>query len=455
MAIRNLLPEAFLLQMQNLLGTGTEFEDFLHALEAPAPTSIHWHLKKNNLRENFDKVKWYSEGVYLTERPIFTLDPAFHAGSYYVQEASSMLVAEAARQLIDNQCSLTVLDLCAAPGGKSTLLATILSETAFILCNEVIKSRYPILRENLTKWGCSNVHSLSHDSQDFTRLEGFFDLVLVDAPCSGEGLFRKDKRAIAEWSPDSVQRCAARQKRILADAVKMIKPGGNLIYCTCTYNDLENEQNAAWLIKTFDLERIPLSIPNDWGIRAKNIGYQCYPHEVRGEGFYIACFKKNTGADFKPAKNGIFPKWKPFQAMPMIQKWLKTPEHFYFFQDEKGTIFAILKTQLEHCQLIAQQFRHWNLGLEIGTIKGKDFIPSHALALSTDLAPDLPTVALDKEQALRFLKKENVSLDFIPESWALVTFEKQPIGWIKGIGNRINNYFPKDWRILMELPSEL
>lgn len=453
MGIENLLPKAFLEQMQALLGA--EFEAFLQALDAPAPTSIRWHLKKNKSKENFDKVKWYSDGIYLTERPIFTLDPTFHAGSYYVQEAASMLVAAAVRQLIDPQEPLAVLDLCAAPGGKSTLLATILSETSFILCNEVIKSRYPILRENLIKWGYQNVHSLSQDSQDFAGLEGFFDLVLVDAPCSGEGLFRKDKKAIAEWSPDSVQRCAARQKRILADAVKTVKPGGNLLYCTCTYNDLENEENAAWLLQTLGLERVPLSIPTDWGIQAKNIGYQCYPHKVRGEGFYIACFKKTSGTSFKAPKNLAFQKWKPLQATPMLQKWLKTPADFYFFQDEKGAAFAVLKSHLEHCQLIAQQFRHWNLGLEIGTIKGKDFIPSHALALSTAIAPDLPAVALDKERALRFLKKENIPLDFIPESWALVTFEQQTLGWIKGIGNRVNNYFPKDWRILMELPSEL
>ncbi len=450
-----MLPEAFLHQMQSQLGS--EFEAFLAALETPPPTSIRRNnLKNKNWKENYDGVKWCDNGVYLSERPVFTLDPSFHAGAYYVQEASSMFVEEAVQQTMDLSTPLKALDLCAAPGGKSTLLASVLPENSLILCNEVIKPRYPILRENLMKWGYPGTHTSSHDSRDFTYLEGFFDLVLVDAPCSGEGLFRKDKKAIAEWSPESVLRCAARQKRILADAVKTVRPGGTLIYCTCTYNDTENDQNAAWLAQEFDLERVALEIPEDWGILSKGFGYQFYPHRVRGEGFYIACFKKTKDVDFQQDKSSAFAKWKPLakQSIPIVRNWLQHSDDFAFFQNEKGNIFGVLQSQLEDAQLIAKYLFKINLGLELGIVKGKDFVPSHALALSAAIRTDLPFVPLDKDQALRFLKKENIQLAEIPESWALAQYEGQNIGWIKGIGNRINNYLPKDWRIMMELPSE-
>lgn len=449
------LPDSFMIQMQAQLGH--EFEAFLAALDASPPTSIRFNTyKSKNQQENFDGVKWDNNGVYLSERPVFTLDPAFHAGAYYVQEASSMFVSEAVRQTVDMSKPLKALDLCAAPGGKSTLLASVLPENSLILCNEVIKPRYHVLRENLIKWGYPGTHAASHDSRDFANLEFFFDLVLVDAPCSGEGLFRKDKKAIAEWSPENVQRCAARQKRILADAVKTVRPGGTLIYCTCTYNDFENEQNAAWLAQEFDLEHVALNIPEDWGIVNKEFGYQFYPHRVRGEGFYITCFKKIKGVDFQQDKNLTFAKWKPLpkQLIPVFQKWLKTPDNFAFFQSEKGNIYAVLQSQLQDCQSIAKHLFKINLGLELGIIKGKDFVPSHALALSTSIAADLPEVDLDKDLALRFLKKENIQLEKIPEGWALAKYEGQNLGWIKGIGNRINNYLPKDWRIMMELPSE-
>lgn len=449
------LPDSFMIQMQAQLGL--EFEAFLAALDASPPTSIRFNTyKSKNKQENFDGVKWCSNGVYLSDRPVFTLDPAFHAGAYYVQEASSMFVSEAVRQTVDLSKPLKALDLCAAPGGKSTLLASVLPENSLILCNEVIKNRYHILRENLTKWGYPGTHAASHDSRDFTNLEGFFDLVLVDAPCSGEGLFRKDKKAIAEWSPENVQLCAARQKRILADAVKTVRPGGTLLYCTCTYNDSENEQNAAWLAQEFGLECVTLEIPENWGIVHKEFGYQFYPHRVRGEGFYITCFKKTKGSDFQPDKNPAFAKWKslPKQSVPIIRDWLQHPDDFAFFQNEKGNIFAILQSQLQDCQLIAKYLFKINLGLEIGMIKGKDLVPSHALALSTAIHKNLQRIALNKDQALHYLKKENIQLAEIPASWALVQYNEQNLGWIKGIGNRINNYLPKDWRIMMELPSE-
>lgn len=447
------LPPAFIAQMENQLGLA--FEQFQDVLDSAPPVSIRWNpIKHKAIEENYKGVKWCYNGVYLPERPIFTLDPLLHAGVYYVQEASSMFLAAAVRQVLDVNQPIKALDLCAAPGGKSTLLASILTPDSFLLANEVIRSRYQILQENTIKWGLPNVHLSNADSRDFAGLEHFFDLVVVDAPCSGEGLFRKDKKAVEEWSPAHVEHCSLRQRRILADAAKAVKPNGVLIYCTCTYNDIENEANAKWLQESFDLEALTLSIPDDWNIISKKWGYQFYPHRVQGEGFYISCFRKKAG-QLNTLKARPFAHLTPLSSklISSVYAWLQAPESFQIFEDKQGNIIAILKSQVEDCQIIAQHLRKADFGLEIGTFKGKDFVPTHALALSTAIAPDLPAIELDKEQALRFLKKESITLDKTPKGWALAQYQGYNLGWMKGVGDRINNYFPKNWRILMDLPS--
>ncbi|MEM9931827.1 MAG: RsmB/NOP family class I SAM-dependent RNA methyltransferase, partial [Bacteroidota bacterium] len=220
-----MLPTAFTDQMQQQLGA--DYAAFAESLEGDAPVSIHCHPNKP-MQLAFDKaeVPWYDHAFYLAKRPSFTLDPSFHAGAYYVQEASSMLVAAAFRQLFPEDRPLRILDLCAAPGGKTTLLAANLPPNSWLLANEVIRSRHQILRYNVAKWGMANVFTSNHDVEDFVGLAGLFDLVLVDAPCSGEGLFRKDKAAREEWSPEHVQHCAARQGRILRATLDLVAPGG-------------------------------------------------------------------------------------------------------------------------------------------------------------------------------------------------------------------------------------
>jgi len=282
------LPDAFIKEMQQLLGK-EGLAQYQLALQQPAPTSIRYNpFKQHEPAKALEAVTWSDHAYYLPERPSFTLDPLFHAGVYYVQEASSMFVGQAVEQLFPEQQPLRVLDLCAAPGGKSTHLLSVLPPGSLLVANEVIRSRYQVLSQNLSKWGLANIIATNHDSSDFSKLEGFFDLILVDAPCSGEGLFRKDKRAIQEWSPEAVSLCAGRQKRILGNIVPALAPGGILLYSTCTYNRQENDENAEWLNNTFQLLPEPIETQPDWKVEQRSQAYQFYPHRNKGEGFYLA-----------------------------------------------------------------------------------------------------------------------------------------------------------------------
>ena len=449
------LPEPFLQQMQADLGT--ELPDFLKALEEKPPVSIRLNPQKKLAHlSNLPiaaPVAWCTEGYYLSERPSFTLDPTFHAGAYYVQEASSMFIAQAVSQLIDCQ-DVTVLDLCAAPGGKSTLLASILRGNSLLIANEVIKNRVDVLKENVIKWGYPNMIVSNHDSEDFMDLEGFFDIVLVDAPCSGEGLFRKDEKATDEWSPESVQTCSARQKRILANAIKLVKPNGLLLYSTCTYNDFENKNNVLFIAENEGFESAQLNT-NEENIVEKLwqstdnqplYGYQFYPHRIKGEGFFLSVFRNNTPL----SKTINLPKLNLENLLKKhidsASKWLKNADDFEFFQKHNGDIFITLKNNLHRIALIDKALKRKSLGTVIGIFKGSDFIPSHDLALSIAISDDIAHVDLSKTEALKFLKKENIELsEDAPQGWVLARFEGMNLGWMKVMKNRINNYLPTEF----------
>ena len=448
------LPKAFAEQMQAQLGS--EWAAFLEALASPPPVSIRRHpLSEFKLEENAGKVKWNPDGLYLPKRPVFTLDPSFHAGAYYVQEASSMFVGQAVRQLTKPEAPILALDLCAAPGGKSTLLLSTLPQDSLVLANEVIRSRYQSLRHNLVKWGYSNSCSSMHDSREFSGLEGFFDLILVDAPCSGEGLFRKDPGATGEWSEEGVQLCAGRQKRILADAVKLLAPDGIMLFCTCTYNRQENEDNANWLKDTFGLHPEPIRLEADWGIVSSGMGYQFYPHRVRGEGFYLAAFRKTDGPSYHaPKLRSLAPRG--YQPLPgkvkdNLKEWAGELDALALFQNTAGKIIAFPKQHEERVAQLGHTLSRFQVGVELGQFKKNDFVPAHSLALSSLTASRIPQLDLQREAALRYLKKETIQVDEAPEGWALVTYQGLSLGWMKGLKNRINNYFPKEWRIRMEV----
>lgn len=444
------LPESFLTQMRDRLGD--ELQVFLQSLDFAPPVSIHFNPLKSSKKEITNGVKWYNNGAYLEERPVFTLDPFFHAGFYYVQEASSMFLAEVVKQSVGRSEPLRVLDLAAAPGGKSTLLASILHPESFILCNEVIKSRFKILDYNLAKWGMPNTHVSNHDSKDFKNLNGFFDLILLDAPCSGEGLFRKDPGAVDHWSPDHVKFCSLRQQRILNNTVNLLRPGGTLIYSTCTYNPNENEANVQWLEQNFSLQEMPLKLPANWQIEKRVKGYQFYPHKQKGEGFYIACLKKMDGNEGR-IKSGTPARKLALSSkeVSVIAPWISTPEKYFFIKDKNEQVRAILNAHLDYHQIIRKSLPRYLPGTGIGTLKRGTFIPSPELALSIMLSPTVQSIELNLDQSLRFLKKEDPRLDEIPSGWTLSRYQGAPLGWLKGIKNRVNNYYPKEWRIRMNI----
>jgi 16S rRNA C967 or C1407 C5-methylase (RsmB/RsmF family) len=283
---------------------GFDSQNFAAAHQSSAsPTSIRINPFKPSAVKTDSQVPWCPQGFYLDARPSFTFDPLFHAGAYYVQEASSMFIDHILKTIRPyKQDPIRVLDLCAAPGGKSTLLNSALQSSDLLVANEIIKTRVPILSDNLNRWGTSNTIVTNNDPKDFNAIHSFFDVILVDAPCSGSGMFRKDPAAMNEWSEGNVNLCHQRQQRILADVYPALKEDGYLIYSTCSYAHQENEDILDWLCAEFDLESIRIPIYTEWGIvetespLQKAWGYRFYPGKVKGEGLFAACLRKKVSS---------------------------------------------------------------------------------------------------------------------------------------------------------------
>lgn len=312
------LPASFTEYTRALLGV-EEYEKLVSALQQEPPVSIRLNrLKVHRLKvENALSVQppWSSEGIYLDERLTFTFDPLFHAGCYYVQEASSMFVEQVLRQHVTKP--VVMLDLCAAPGGKSTHARSVLPEGSLLVANEVIRNRSQILAENLTKWGHPDVVVTNNDPADFSALPSFFDVILTDVPCSGEGMFRKDPVAVEEWSPENVEICWQRQRRIIADVWPSLKPGGILIYSTCTYNTKEDEENVRWILQEFGAESLAVDIREEWNITGNLLCgesasvYHFFPHKTKGEGFFLSVLRKpEMAGEDSYADYYSFPKGK-------------------------------------------------------------------------------------------------------------------------------------------------
>lgn len=399
-----------------------------------------------------ESVGWCLEGKYLSERPFFTFDPFLHAGAYYVQEASSMFLWQAIQQTVPEPQGKRVLDLCAAPGGKSTLLASYFQE-GLVVANEVIKNRASILVENCSKWGGGHIIVTNNDPSHFQSIPGYFDLLVVDAPCSGSGLFRKDPSAVEEWSEANVSLCNQRQQRILADALPSLAEDGILIYSTCSYSPEEDEDICDWLLQEMDMESIPLHIEKSWGIVETvspiklAAGYRFYPDQVKGEGLFLACFRKKKSEEIVKHKIKTVSLSSKLEIQ-QIKSAIELPENLSFFNQNEA-IRAIHAQWLTDLSLLASNLYIKKAGVEIAYLKGKDIIPAHELAISGWFKDGFPVLNVEKESALSFLRRKEFFVEG-PKGWNLMCYGGLPIGWAKLLPNRINNYYPAEWRILKE-----
>lgn len=434
-----------------------ELEPFLSALAEDAPVSIRlnpYKKERNSLAFIYpaERVPWSEQGFYLEERPSFTFDPLFHAGFYYVQEASSMFIEHVVRRLVS--APVTCLDLCAAPGGKSVSLLSALPEGSLLVSNEIIRQRANVLSETLTKFGHPNTVVTQNSPADFAAFSALFDLILVDAPCSGEGMFRKDEVAIQEWSPQNVKMCAARQKDILTDVWPALKPGGLLIYSTCTFNSDENEENVRWIANNLGAANTKVEVDPGWNIApsydAEGGGYHFYPHKTKGEGLFVAVLQKSEPKQAEvPIRSRKNKKnFVTFLKDPAGYAELISNPDSYSLMDSGDRIIALPKEHAETIVALMQQLKCVSAGIELGEKRGKDFIPAHALAMSIALNREVFSIQeVTYEQAIAYLRKEAITLPDAPRGMVLLTWQNEPIGFVKNVGNRANNLYPNEWRI--------
>lgn len=438
----NKLPASFLERMKSKFSEG-EFQDFQNAYESKIPQSIRLNPKKNIQKfSELPTIPWNENGKLLSENQMFITDPLWHAGAYYVQEPSSMILGEIFHQIFTESKPKRALDLCAAPGGKSTLLQSLLDENSVLIANEVIKPRAQILKENHIRLGISkNLIITQNDPKQFTELDEFFDYIQVDAPCSGEGMFRKDDIAMREWSEANCQLCAERSKRILADILPTLAKDGYLAYSTCTFNPKENEELVNWACEEFDLSSIQFDFPENWGIEEVELngvfGYYFYPHKVQGEGLFVSVMKKNSGfglLNLPDSKKG-----KSIQIPDLVES-----ENI---KEENGKIIWETEELRKVKNFIFNKLNTVYSGIDLGELKGKDFIPAQALANFYQKLHHFPEVELDEKSALEFLRGNDPDLDLEKKGIYLLTYENLGLGFVKFIGNRSNNYYPKPWRI--------
>lgn len=446
------LPGKFVQRMSAILGN--DIDQFLLSFDQEIKTSVRINPAKQAKIPDLERVKYCPTGFFLSERPLFTLDPFLHSGAYYVQESSSMFLEQAVKQALPDSPQI-VLDLCASPGGKSTHLASLLSPDSLLVSNEVIRPRAQVLSENLKKWGNPNVIVTNNDPRDFARLENFFDVLVIDAPCSGEGLFRRDKKAIEEWSDSNAQLCAQRQKRILADVWPALKEGGILIYSTCTFNPAENEENIRWLDETEAVEPVTLKLQENWGITVTRADefpcYRFYPHKVDGEGFFITVLRKKGNSSSFSAKK--------FRDNPLAASKSEKVSGLRLLNGEgleilkfENSLLAFPANHLSDLLLIKNNLKIIHAGIKVGELKQNDLIPAHELALSPILNRRVfPEISLSINEALSFLKRDDILPVSKEKGWHLLSYREIPLGWAKNLGNRYNSGFPKEWRIRMSI----
>lgn len=505
------IPEQFKASIRTLCDI--DAEALITSLDSLPETAIRINTDKIKLQDadglypDMAPVEWCDTGRRLAERPVFTANPLLHAGVFYVQDASSMIIHQIIRSIVEKNtprnCDeiggkidftinnadtshsgkpITALDFCAAPGGKTTAILDALPRNAHLVANEVEPKREKVLRENLQKWGASRVITTSSHADAFAKLPPIFDIIAVDAPCSGEGMMRKDEEARRQWTPHLVENCARLQREILDKIGKIVKPGGWLIYSTCTFNLAEDENNARYIRDTLGFEAIS---PDSLGLHgiemvAPGIGIpslRFMPHITRGEGLFIAVFKKPLRYDIghtplevttitgKPGtadkdRKGKKKGGRDAKSSMKSDKILDLPKGYIPVETPDGTsaLCAGMSSLLD--TLRAAGIKVTGAGQPAATLKGADFIPDSRFVLDRDLlhakaaendskTAIWPTVSLTTDQAMAYLRREALILPpDTPKGYLIASYDGHPLGLMKNVGNRANNLYPKEWRVL-------
>ena len=447
------LPAEFVATMRGALGE--DAEKLFAALDTEPAVSLRLNPAKPAECFDGEVVGWCKWGRYLAERPQFTLDPHLHGGAYYVQEASSQFVAH----LLSNHDmeGAKVLDMCAAPGGKSTIYSTLVGRRGLVVANDISHSRAMALADNVQRWGMGNVVVTCNEPVHIGAFTHWFDVVAVDAPCSGEGMFRKMEEARSEWTPSSPEVCAERQREILAEAWRVLRPGGTLIYSTCTFNPTEDEGVVQWLVQEYgdELEASErVHVEDAWGVVRSDIGaFQCfhfYPHKARGEGFFAAIARKSDGAvrrSMPKARRKLFSM--PSKAdVKELSRWVDdASEHTFMMVGED--IYAYNVAMADAIVTLSENLSVVYSGVAMGRIFKQKLKPEHPLALYVGLNRDVvPIVDVSLEDAVEYLRKNDIAASQFSEGINVVGYHGVPIGFIKRIGTRCNNMYPKDLRIV-------
>jgi len=448
--------QAFFDSVMTSLGQETA-ERLRAALQESASVSIRLNPSKpadlGAMLSDALNVPWSAQGRILSERPVFTLDPLFHCGAFYVQDSSAMFVGQLFRDMLARMDvkdrPVRVLDLCAAPGGKTTDIAASLrsayGDRFLLVSNEVMRSRATVLADNVARWGDPNVVVTSVDPKAFERLEGWFDIIVADVPCSGEGMFRKDEEAVAQWSPDNVALCASRQRRILADVWPALAEGGVMIYSTCTFNDSENDGNASWICSELGADSV-LPCGGYDGVIVTERGYLMVPGMVPGEGQYCAAMVKasHAGTSVPRVKAA-----KPDPVLKLVSGFFTVPVSVRMKGD---LVVALPEVISQELMVLSSILPLVSSGCAVGQLKGRDLVPDEDLALCSRYdATAFPTVEVDVPMALKYLHRDALVLPDAPRGFVHLSCGGTGLGFVKNLGNRCNNLHPQGRRILMDI----
>ncbi|MDE5773016.1 MAG: RNA methyltransferase RsmF [Muribaculaceae bacterium] len=462
------IPSGYREMIQSVFGTDSE--SLLSSLDTAPGVSIRYNNRKCSAEEvdgiypDMRVVEWCREGRRLNERPVFTLNPLLHAGVFYVQDASSMIYSEIVELLVSRLHAgeqgmtgrpLRVLDFCAAPGGKTTSMINALPDGTEVVANEYEPRRGKILRENLEKWGYPNIIVTGDAAESYRCLAGVFDIVAVDAPCSGEGMMRKEETARRQWSERLVESCAALQREILESIAGCVRPGGYLIYSTCTFNTVENEENSRYIRDMLGFE--PVSLRPDGTECAGKALYddveamRFMPYLTEGEGLYVSVFRRPESDVVERVSAG-----KSKRAKTKGRE-SKLPEIEWIIRDAvpvegEGVISAVPRSMMPLLELVkGSGVNVTAAGLPVATLKDKNVLPDSRVVLSSLVNPTaFPVVELSEDEALRYLRREALVLpEGTPRGYVTVCRQGHPLGLVKNIGNRANNLYPAHWKIRM------